>query len=85
MEPRNLEEPDQPRHDPQWDDFPHISDSLIAALENRMGADRWPNTEMPDREIWFTAGKLSVIDYLKFVQERQFANQAATTSTTDKG
>jgi hypothetical protein len=56
--------------DEQFDDFPAISPGLIAALEKRM-PERWPNITMPDRDIWYRAGQLNILELLRFVEGKQ--------------
>ena len=56
--------------DTQFDDFPPINEALITALERRM-PERWPNVDMPDRDIWFRAGQHEVVAFLKFVLKTQ--------------
>jgi hypothetical protein len=54
------------QQDPQFDDIPPIPQGLYEALERRM-PERWPNPEMPDRDIWVRAGQLKLLDFIRHV------------------
>lgn len=56
--------------DPQFMDIPPIHRGLLEALERRM-PERWPNPEMPERDIWIRCGQLQVLQFLRFVYEKQ--------------
>lgn len=58
----------------QFDDFPPIHPALITALEKRM-PERWPNVEMPDRDIWVRAGQLKILELIRFVAYKQTAKE----------
>ena len=58
--------------DTQFDDFPPISPALIKALSVRM-PERWPNVEMPERDIWVRNGQWRVVELLELVLNTQRA------------
>lgn len=58
-----------------WDIYPAISDTLLNALESELPV-RWPNVEMPDRDIWIYAGQLKVLERLKFIQFKQLSKNS---------
>ena len=74
----NISEDEQNERDPQFDDFPSIPRGLIEALECRM-PERWPNPEMPDRDIWVRAGQLKVLEYIRSVFDKQQSQSAEGT------
>jgi len=70
--------------DTQFDDFPPISEALIAALNKRM-PERWPNQDMPDRSIWIRSGQLQVVELLEFVRQRQRAEDIKDNINVHRG
>lgn len=64
------DDPTDQERDPQYDDMPLIPQGLIEALQARL-PERWPNVEMPDRDIWVRAGQLRLVEFLAHVQKKQ--------------
>ena len=50
--------------------LPVITDDLIQGLDN-LYPHRHPDLSLSDREIWYSSGQRSVVDYLIEQQKRQ--------------
>jgi len=68
---------EQYQQDDQFKDIPPIPQGLLEALERRL-PERWPNPEMPDRDIWVRAGQLKLLAFLRFVYEKQLTQEGNT-------
>lgn len=52
---------------------PQIDKVLIEYLET-LYPDKYPNIDTPDKEVWFKAGQVSVVRFLKSKLEEQHRN-----------
>lgn len=52
---------------------PQIDKILVEYLET-LYPDKYPNIDTPDKEVWFKAGQVSVVRFLKSKLEEQNQN-----------
>jgi hypothetical protein len=52
---------------------PQIDKTLLDYLE-KLYPDKYPNLDTPDKEVWFKAGQVSVLRFLKNKFEEQNEN-----------
>ena len=55
---------------PTEETFPQVTKALLTRLEKTF-PDSCPDRSMPDREIWYKAGQVSVVTYLRIENDRQ--------------
>ena len=60
--------------DPRYK-FPFVTEELVTSLE-RAFPDRCPRMDYPDRRIWFEAGQVSVVEFLRGIHEEQHGSSA---------
>lgn len=60
----------QEAHQPTDETFPQVTKALIRKLEE-IFPDRCPEIAQSDREIWWKAGQVSLVRYLRIEHERQ--------------
>ena len=53
--------------------IPKLDNVLIEYLE-QLYPDKYPNIDTPDKEVWYKAGQVSVIRFLKKKLEEQNEN-----------
>jgi len=55
---------------PTDETFPQVTKALLVRLE-QIFPDRCPDLNTAEREIWFKAGQINVVSYLRVEYERQ--------------